>query len=507
MQSTLPPDKKNFKKKPNSDATALMANNLGKLPPQSIELEEAVLCACMMDKNAAGEIMDILKPECFYKESHVIIFGAISKLFHSTPVQDIDVFTVISELERTHELENAGGKRIVLQLTDRVASAANIIGHARIVLEKHIQRELIRISSETIRDAFDSQDAFVLLDSAESKLFKVAEINIKRNHASMTDLVKQALKDIAAASTTEEGVTGVRTGFTALDRVTYGWQKSDLIIIAARPSMGKTAFVLSLARNSAVEWNHPVAFFSLEMSNIQLVNRLIASETEIPSKQLRTGKLSPEEWQHLNKKLIELENAPLYIDDTPSLSIFEFRAKSRRLKAKQKIELIIVDYLQLMTAGNENRGNREQEISSISRSLKSIAKELNVPIIALSQLSRNVETRGGVKKPQLSDLRESGAIEQDADMVIFIYRPEYYEIFADEQGNSTAGVANIIISKHRNGALAEIPLRFIKELAKFGEFSSHDFVTEEHIDHPPQQHRETRPSKLNQMSREEEPPF
>jgi replicative DNA helicase len=291
---------------------------------------------------------------------------------------------------------------------------------------------------------------------------------VKRSVQSASDILHKAIKQIEAAAKTAGEYNGVRSGFTDIDSITLGWQPSDLIIIAARPSMGKTAFVLTMARNMAVELKSPVAFFSLEMSSVQLMNRLIVAETQLKSKDLRTGNLSPAQWAHLEKQTLELGRAPLYIDDTPALSVYEFRSKARRLKTQHDIKIIIIDYLQLMTAASpETRGNREQEVSLISRTLKAIAKELDVPIIALSQLSRNVENRGGSKRPQLSDLRESGAIEQDADVVAFIHRPEYYGLTTNEQGLSTEGMAEIIIAKHRNGEVTDVPLRFVKEQAKF----------------------------------------
>jgi len=452
-----------------------VSNEFGKIPPQAIDLEEAVLGALMLEKTATDAVMDIIKPESFYKESHKEIFKAINELFIKN--QAIDLLTVTNQLRKSGTLEIAGGAYYITQLTSRVASAANIEFHARIVSQKFIQRELIRISSETLREAFeDTSDVFELLDRAESNLFAIAENNIRKNYDSMAVLIKQAIDDIEKARLREDGVSGVPSGFTALDRVTGGWQNSDLIIVAARPGMGKTAFVLSLTRNIAVDFNRAVAVFSLEMSSVQLVNRLISSETAIPADKLKKGTLEPYEMQMLHSKIGKLAEAPIFIDDTPAINIFELRAKCRRLKAQHNISVIIIDYLQLMTAGTDNKGNREQEISMISRSLKGIAKELNVPILALSQLNRSVETRGGDKKPMLSDLRESGAIEQDADMVTFIYRPEYYGITEDENGQSTANMAKIIIAKHRNGALEEIPLRFINELAKFEDLSSKDIT-------------------------------
>ena len=480
----------------------------GKLPPQAIDLEEAVLGALMLDKDALASVIDILHPECFYKEQHQKIYYAIHQLFHST--EPVDILTVTQQLRKNGELEIAGGAYYITQLTNRVASAANVEYHARIILQKFIQRELIRISGETIRDAYEeTTDVLDLLDRAEKNLFTIAEGNIRRNYEDMTSLIAKAIKEVETAANQTAGVTGVPSGFTELDRITAGWQKSDLIIIAARPGMGKTAFTLSMARNAAVMFNKPVAFFSCEMSSLQLVNRLISSETEINSEKLKKGQLADHEWAQLNSKIGPLTKAPIYIDDTPALTIFELRAKCRRLAAEKKIELIIIDYLQLMVAGTDNGrgGNREQEISTISRSLKSIAKELNVPIIALSQLSRAVESRGGTKKPQLSDLRESGAIEQDADMVLFIYRPEYYGLTEDEHNVPTNNVAEIIVAKNRNGALKNVNLKFIGHLTKFTDLDNFDFVDETvSIQNPNvENERITRTSRMNDM--DEEAPF
>jgi replicative DNA helicase len=437
----------------------------GKVPPQALDLEEAVLGAIMLEKDALTDVIDILAPHSFYKDAHQKIFSAIQRLFQNS--EPVDILTVTQELKKSGELEFVGGPYYISQLTNRIASSANASFHARIISQKFIQRELIRISSDIIKDAYeDTTDVFDLLDTAEANLFSLAEGNIRKNYDKMSSLIHQAIAQVEAARAHEGGVAGVESGFSALDRVTSGWQKSDLIILAARPGMGKTAFVLSMARNTAVDFGKAVAVFSLEMASIQLVNRLISSESEIPNEKLKKGTLEDYEFEQLNAKINKLSEAPLFIDDTPALSIFELRAKCRRLKAQHDIQLIIIDYLQLMTAGGSG-GNREQEISTISRSLKQIAKELDVPIIALSQLSRAVETRGGDKRPMLSDLRESGAIEQDADMVLFIYRPEYYGINEDEEGNSLLGIGEIIIAKHRNGSLENVPLRFIANLAKF----------------------------------------
>ncbi len=447
----------------------------GRVPPQAIDLEEAVLGAIMLEQNALTNVVDILKPEVFYKEAHQKIFNAIHTLFSTA--QPVDILTVTEALKKKGELDMVGGAYTISMLTNRVASSANVEYHARILLQKHLQRELIRISSVIIKESYeDTTDVFDILDKAEKDLFAVSETNLRRSYDDMHSLVKDAIKQIEGAKDQEGHITGIPSGFSEIDRVTAGWQKSDLVVLAARPGMGKTAFVLSMARNMAVDFNKPIAVFSLEMSGVQLVTRLIASESELPADKLKRGQLEQYEWEQLNARLGALTEAPLYIDDTPALSIFELRAKCRRLKAQHNIQLVVVDYMQLMSSGTDNhRGNREQEISNISRSMKSLAKELDIPIIAISQLSRAVETRGGSKRPILSDLRESGAIEQDADMVLFIYRPEYYQITEDEQGNSTEGLAQLIIAKHRNGALKDINLRFIQNFAKFTEYESGDY--------------------------------
>ena len=452
------------------EKTTIINLEKGKLPPQVIDLEEAVLGAMMIDKKGVEEVIDMLQPDAFYKEAHKNIFEAIFQLF--TDSQPIDLLTVSAQLKKNAKLDISGGDFYLIQLTQKISSSAHIEFHSRIILQKYIQRSLIRISSEIIEESYDeTTDVFDLLDKAESKLYEVTQGNIKRSSETAQSLVLQAKKRIEEIAK-QEGLSGVATGFEKLDKITSGWQPSDLVIIAARPGMGKTAFVLSMARNVAIDFGHPVALFSLEMSSVQLITRLISSETGLSSEKLRTGKLEKHEWEQLSIKVKNLEKAPLFIDDTPSLSIFDLRAKARRLSSQHGIKLIIVDYLQLMTAGGSSGkgvGNREQEISTISRNLKALAKELAVPVIALSQLSRAVETRGSSKRPLLSDLRESGAIEQDADIVSFIYRPEYYKIdeWDDDEQSPTAGQAEFIIAKHRNGSLENIRLKFIGNLGKF----------------------------------------
>ncbi|MDX1603442.1 MAG: replicative DNA helicase [Salinimicrobium sediminis] len=453
----------------------------GKVPPQAVDLEEVVLGAMMIDKRGVDEIIDILHPEVFYKNAHQHIFEAIFKLFENS--EPVDLLTVSNQLRKDQKLEQVGGDFYLVQLTQKVSSSAHIEFHARIILQKYIQRSLIKISNEIIEESYDeTTDVFDLLDTAESKLYEVTQGNIKRSSETAQDLVMQAKKKIQEISN-KSGLSGIPSGFEKLDKLTSGWQPSDLIIVAARPGMGKTALTLSMARNISVGQNIPVAFFSLEMSSVQLITRLISSETGLSSEKLRTGNLEKHEWEQLNVKVKGLEKAPLFIDDTPSLSIFDLRAKARRLASQHGIRLIVIDYLQLMTAGGSQKGgNREQEISTISRNLKALAKELNVPVIALSQLSRAVETRGGSKRPLLSDLRESGAIEQDADIVSFIYRPEYYKIeeWDDEERSPTDGQAEFIVAKHRNGGLENIRLKFVGHLGKFDNLDDFDSPSEFH---------------------------
>jgi replicative DNA helicase len=450
---------------------------LGKIPPQATDLEEAVLGALMLERDALTDVIDILKVDTFYKEAHQRIYGAISQLFANS--EPIDLLTVKNQLLKTGELDMVGGAIYLAELTQKVNSAANIEYHARIVVEHALKRQMINLSGEIQKMAYeDTTDVFMLLDTMEQKLFAIAEGNIRKNYSDMGQIMRSALVELEMKKDQKEGLTGVPTGFTALDRVTSGFQKTELIIIAARPGMGKTAMILSACRNAAVDHGQAVAFFSLEMSSVQLVNRLISAEAELESDKLRKGNLAPHEWAQLHAKIGKLTNAPIFIDDTPALSILELRAKARRLKAQHDVQMIVIDYLQLMSgdSGAKGGGNREQEIANISRSLKQLAKELNVPVIALSQLSRAVETRGGDKKPQLSDLRESGSIEQDADMVMFIYRPEYYGITQDEAGNSVTGMGELIIAKNRAGSLDTVQLRFIGKYTKYCDLDATDYT-------------------------------
>ncbi len=451
--------------------------DLGKLPPQALDLEESVLGALMLEKDALTNVIDILKPENFYKDANKEIYQSIIDLFNDS--EPIDLLTVTSQLKKNGKLEYVGGSFYVTQLTTRVNSASNIEYHARIILEQSIKRQLIEVSGEVQKEAYeDTTDVFDLLDNTEQSLFDISESHIRKNYSQVKGLMKEAIDELQAKKTRKDGITGVPSGFIDLDNITSGWQPSDLVIIAGRPSMGKTAFVLSMMRNASIDHEMPIALFSLEMSSLQIVNRLISSEAELDSDKIKKGNLKDYEWQQLLHKTDQLNNAKIFIDDTPALSILELRAKSRRLKSQHDIQCIIVDYLQLMSGEyGKSSGNREQEIASISRSLKAIAKELNVPVLALSQLSRAVETRGGDKRPVLSDLRESGSIEQDADMVLFIYRADRYDITEDEDGNLTAGVAEVLLRKNRNGPTGKVKLKFIERFAKFADMSSNDDMT------------------------------
>ena len=450
----------------------------GKLQPQAIELEKAILGALMIDNESLSDAIDSLRTEYFYAPKHQKIFQAITNLFNNT--QPVDILTVSEELKRLDAFKEIGGLSYISELTNNVASSSNTEFHARIIAEKFIKRSLINISRKISDDAFDdSVDIFDLLNNAESELFTVTEGTLRKSYDKMSSLIKGALENIEALRNKEDGLSGIPSGFTNLDRVTSGWQKSDLIICAARPGMGKTAFALTMARNIAIDHNIPIGFFSLEMSSEQLVNRLIASEAELGASKLRKGDLEDHEMVQLHAKIKYLSEASIFIDDTPALTIFELRAKARRLVKNNNVEIIIIDYLQLMNAGG-NAGNREQEISTISRSLKGIAKELKIPVIALSQVNRGVENRTGVgsKRPMLSDLRESGAIEQDADIVTFIYRPEYYKIYEWDNGDDSRGQGELIIAKHRNGSLKNVRLKFIDEFAKFSDL---DYFEQENL--------------------------
>ena len=438
----------------------------GKLPPHNTELEEAVLGALMLEKDAYMTVSDILVPEAFYEPRHQMIYAAIQSLgFNQRP---IDMISVTEQLRADKNLEKVGGAVYITDLTARVYSAAHVEFHARIVAQKYLARRLINFSSQIEQKAFDeANDVADLLQEAEGKLFEISQTQLKREVEQIDPVISLALEQMQIAANTETGLSGLQTGYTELDKMTGGWQNSDLIIIAARPAMGKTAFVLSMAKNMAIDYSIPTAIFTLEMANVQLVKRLLSNIGSITGEQIKSGNLSPSEWDYLNSRLGAVYGAPLYLDETPGLSITELRTKARRLVREHGVKIIMIDYLQLMTAAGMRLGSREQEVSTISRSLKALAKELNVPIIALSQLNRATENRED-KRPVLSDLRESGAIEQDADIVCFIPRPEYYTRSGeDASGKDIRGLAELIIAKHRSGAVGIIDMRFVAKYAKF----------------------------------------
>lgn len=451
-----------------------LSESLGKLPPQARDLEEAVLGALMLEKNAINEVIEVLKPDDFYLQQHEEVYAAIVSLY--TNSKPIDLRTVAHELQTTGKLELVGGKYYLAQLTDAVSSSANIEHHARVIAEMAMKRRLIQAASTIHQNAYeDTSNVFDVLEGTQKALDEIAGRYIRSQARSAREVMDESVKALLLAMK-KQGVVGVPTGYTALDRMLGGWREPDLIIVAARPSMGKTAFVGNLARNAAVDFKIPVAIFSLEMSSKQLMDRMLAAESEIDLDKIIHGDLLDHEFTQLVHKTARLSSAPMYIDDTPALTLLEMRAKCRRLVREKGVKMVIVDYLQLMH-GERNGNNREQEIASISRTLKGIAKELQIPVIALSQLSRGVETRGGDKRPMLADLRESGAIEQDADIVIFLYRAEYYKILVYEDGLPTAGTMEAIIAKNRNGRCDTVMLRFIGRHSKVKDFDSFDAPT------------------------------
>lgn len=456
--------------KENKQTPAPIPDNEGRMAPRDTEVEQAVLGALMLEPDAYITVCDILRPESFYEPAHQKIYTAIQSLGAAN--KPIDIITVTDQLRLNGDLEGAGGPVYVTTLTTRVLSGAHVEFHARIVAQKYLARELITFSSNIGSMAFDeSIDVDDLMQEAEGKLFEISQRNVKKDITHIDPVIKQALEQMQLASNRATGLSGLQTGYYELDKLTSGWQNSDLIIIAARPAMGKTAFVLSMAKNMAVDYNTPLAVFSLEMSNLQLVNRLISNVCEIEGDKIKSGNLTERDWDRIMTRSKNLLSAPIYIDDTPSLSIFELRTKARRLVREKQVKMIIIDYLQLMNASGMRLGSREQEVSMISRSLKQLAKELDIPIIALSQLNRNIESRSTGnegKRPQLSDLRESGAIEQDADIVCFIHRPEYYlHSDKDSEGRDIRGLAEFQVAKHRSGAVGDINLRFRNQFARF----------------------------------------
>lgn len=450
-------------------AAAPATDNFGHLQPQEPELEKVVLGALMIEKDAYAIVCEILSPESFYERRHQLIYAAIRQL--NIEQKPVDILTVTEKLKSTGDLEEVGGPFYITQLSGMVVSSAHIEYHARIIAQKYMARQLITYTSEIQTKAFDAtQDVDELMEEAENRLFELSQRNMKKDYTQIDPVINEAYNMLQKAAARSDGLSGIPSGFHDLDKITSGWQKSDLIILAARPAMGKTAFALNMAKHIAVDQQIPVAFFSLEMSNVQLVNRLIINVCEITGEKIRSGQLAPYEWGQLDHRIKELYGAPLYIDDTSQLSVFELRTKARRLVKEHKVGLIMIDYLQLMNASGMKFGSRQEEVSTISRSLKGLAKELDIPIIALSQLNRGLESREGNegKRPQLSDLRESGAIEQDADMVLFIHRPEYYHIYTDPRtGRDLHGKAEIIIAKHRNGSVGDVLLTFKGQYARF----------------------------------------
>ena len=478
-------------------------NAYGHLQPQALEVEKAVLGALMMDKDAYSVVCEILQPESFYDPRHQDIYSAIVTLNYDQ--HPIDMLTVAEQLEKDGNLETVGGPVYLSELTSDIASSAHIEYHAKILAQKHTARELISFSNRIETKAFDETvDVNDLMQEAESDLFKLSQVNMKNDYAHISEAIKEADEAMRKAFEMKGGITGLPSGFHALDDVTAGWQPSDLIILAGRPAMGKTSFALSLCKNIAVDYNQPVAFFSLEMNRKQLADRLISQVCEITGHKILTGQLDKLEWERFDKRINQLMDAPIFVDETPSLSIFELRTKARRLVREHGVKMIMIDYLQLMAGSGKHFGSRQEEVSSISQSLKGLAKELNIPILALSQLNRDVEKRDNKdgkegKRPQLSDLRESGAIEQDADMVLFVHRPEYYKIPLDENGRDTHGMAQIIIAKHRKGATKDVRLAFKSEYTAF--------LNEEDGYQPPTDNGGVFTSKMNDMPMDEIPPM
>lgn len=442
---------------------------LGNKPPQAVEIEKVVLGALMIDRDAFSVVGELLRPETFYDSRHQKIYAAIQTL--SMKEQPVDILTVDEELKREGTHDEVGAPEYIVELSTMVASSTSILSHATILADKYLARQLNHYAAEVATKSIDEgEDIKQVMQWAEGSLFTLSQSNLKQDYTQIDPVVKMASDMIRKASEQENGgVTGVSTGYRDLDKLTSGWQESDLIIIAGRPAMGKTSFALSLAKNIAVDNKVPVAFFSLEMNNVQLINRLISNVCSIEGSKILNGQFTPDDWVRFDKNIDRLYGSPLYVDDTPGLSVFELRTKARRLVKEKNVKLIMIDYLQLMNATGMRFNSRQEEVSTISRSLKGLAKELNIPIIALSQLSRAVEQRPGEegKRPQLSDLRESGAIEQDADMVIFVHRPEYYRIYEDAKGNDMRGVAQICIAKHRKGAVDDVNLRFRGEYTRF----------------------------------------
>lgn len=465
----------------------------GHLMPQAPEIEKAVLGALMIDNDAYMEVCDMLRPESFYEPRNQMVYEAIQQL--SRDENPIDVLTVTDMLGKMGKLNEVGGPGYIADLSSRVATSANIEYHANVVAEKYLSRQMIEyvnvIGKKTFDETYDIRD---VMQEAEGTLLELSMKNMKKDYSALGSVVDRAVKAVEEAYANKGGFTGIPSGLYKLDDMTCGWQKSDLVIIAGRPAMGKTAFALSVAKNIAVDRKIPMAFFSLEMSDVQLANRLMSNTCEIDGTKLLNGQLDSEDWKRLDQNLSALTNAPLFVDDTEGLSVMELRTKARRLQKEHHIELIMIDYLQLMTASGMRYNSRQEEVSLISRSLKGLAKELNIPVLALSQLNRGVESREGAegKRPHLSDLRESGAIEQDADMVIFLHRPEYYGLMMSEDGFiDYRGRAEVIISKHRKGATGIVMMDFKGEYTRFAN------PEDKNLENSPREGGEIRGSAIN----------
>ena len=445
-------------------------DNSNRLLPQAVEMERAVLGALMIDDDAYGKVSQILKAECFYVERHQLIYEAIEMLL--TEGIPVDILIVTEQLERNGTLDTVGGPMYIVELVTNVASSANIEYHARIVAQKYLARKMINYSREIENKAFDATvDIDDVMAEADNELLQIHQKCSNRDYEEMSEVVKDGIEEMMADASCPDGITGVPT-FHSLDMITGGFQKNDLIIIAARPAMGKTAFALSCAKKIAVDNNIPTAFFTLEMSGVQLIKRLFSNVCEIEGSKVNRGQLTQEEWDRFDKRISSLEQAPLYIADTPGLNVGDFRVKAMRLVKEKEVKIIFVDYLQLMNYNGKRFSTKQEEIGAISNTLKSIAKELGIPIVVLSQLNRAVENRDGLdgKRPRLSDLRESGSIEQDADLVLFLYRPEYYGIIYDEKGENLIGKAEVIVAKHRRGATKISPgimMTYEKEFTRF----------------------------------------
>ena len=458
----------NRKKNNEKKGTSPIDPNFAHVQPQAVEIERVVLGALMVDSDAFSVVSELLNPETFYEPRHQKIYEAIRNM--NMDERPVDIMTLNDELSKMGEIDKVGGVDYLMEISSQVASAAHVESHARILAEKYMQRQLIHFAGDIETKAYDSSvDVDELMQQAEGSLFQISQNNMKQDFTQVAPVVKSAVEILQRAASNKGGLTGIPTGYVGMDEITSGWQASDLVIIAGRPAMGKTSFALSIAKNVAVDYGVPIGFFSLEMNNVQLVNRLISNVCEVSGRKILNGQLDPSDWERLDKRIGRLTDAPIYVDDTPGLSVFELRTKARRLVREKGVKIIMIDYLQLMNANGMKFGSRQEEVSTISRSLKGLAKELDIPVLALSQLSRNVENREGLegKRPQLSDLRESGAIEQDADMVLFVHRPEYYHIYQDEKGNDLHGMAQIIIAKHRKGSTGDVLLNFRGEFTRF----------------------------------------